>query len=60
MKRAAISAAIFTIFCAGSAFIGWASGYDFDYRSGGVAMWIFCTVMLGIYVSLMPFVWDNP
>lgn len=31
-----------------SAFIGWVSGYDFDARGGGVALWVFFTLVFAL------------
>ena len=45
MKNYLIAGAAAAALCAVSAFIGWCSGYNFDYRSMGVAMWMFNTLL---------------
>lgn len=36
--------------CGVSAFLGWVSGYNFDYRSGGVSVWMMITLLICIAV----------
>ena len=35
-----------------SALIGWLGGYDFDYRSGGVAIWALFTLVLALLAGM--------
>ena len=35
-----------------SALIGWLGGYDFDYRSGGVAIWALITLVLALLAGM--------
>jgi hypothetical protein len=44
----------FVLICLLSAFLGWCSGYNFDYRSAVVAFWVYETLVIagGAFVLL--------
>lgn len=44
---------VFVVICMASAFIGWLSGYNFDHRSEGVALWSCTTMLLGTVIGCM-------
>lgn len=44
---------IFFVICAVSCFIAWVSGYDFNYRSEGVAVWATATVIFSLLCALI-------
>ena len=44
---------IFIGLCCVSALIGWLTGYDFDYRSDGVAVWVFFTLLFSGYLAAL-------
>lgn len=39
------------VICSISALIAWTAGYDFNYRSAGVACWIGATVFMSILIT---------
>jgi uncharacterized protein (DUF2062 family) len=41
-----------------SAAIGWAAGYDFDYRGPVIAAWIFCSVILALLVAAVVYIFQ--
>lgn len=45
--------ATFTGLCLVSAFVGWTAGYDFDYRSSGVGIWVGCTAMISAWAGMV-------
>ncbi len=53
MSKKQIGLAVFFTICIFSTLIGWLSGYDFDYRSGGVAMWVCFTVVIAAMTGVL-------
>lgn len=49
---------IFVAICLFSALIAWLSGYDFDSRGFGVALWVFWTAVFSLAGSSHPFIKD--
>jgi len=41
------------------AFMAWLSGYNFDYRSEGVASYFFFVIGISFMASIAPEMWDE-
>mgnify|MGYP001438166811 CR=1 FL=1 len=58
MSRTGKTVCIFFVIQIVSAFAGWCSGYNFDYRSAGVAVWVMFSIVVGCSLA-NPFMWED-